>query len=258
MSLFTNQRILITGAGSGIGRQLSLLLASEGAVIQAVDLHAEPLEKLVVELKGKPCAWALADVTDRPALGAATARLRDQLGPPDMLIASAGIGRETSAVMFSAADFEDLVRVNLIGVANSVEAVLADMRERRRGHLVALSSLASFRGLPRMAGYCAGKAGVNALMDALRIELQPYGIAVTTICPGWVRTPMTADLKVPMPDILEVDHAARLIIDAIRRRRPFYAFPRSSALRVRLLRQLPAGLSDWLLERTLRSLARGR
>jgi NAD(P)-dependent dehydrogenase (short-subunit alcohol dehydrogenase family) len=245
---------VITGAASGIGKQLALQLAAEGWAVAAVDLQQEPLAKLAVELSGKPTAGAVADVTDRAALMPAVARLQEQLGPADLLIASAGIGMETCALDFRAEDFEKLVLINLIGVANSIAAVLPGMIQRRRGHLVALSSLASFRGLPRMAGYCASKAGVNALLDSLRVELRGHGIAVTTICPGWIRTPMTADLDVEMPHLMDVDEAARHIRGAIRRRLPFYAFPPPSARRVRLLRWLPCRVSDWMLSRVLGSL----
>jgi NAD(P)-dependent dehydrogenase (short-subunit alcohol dehydrogenase family) len=253
MSSFANQVVLVTGAASGLGRQLALNLAAEGASIAALDLQPEGLGKLAADLGGKPCAWAVGDVTNFAALREAVDKLQTRLGPVDALIASAGIGVETSALDFRAADFEAVVRVNLIGVANSVAAVLPGMLARRRGHLVAISSLASFRGLPRMAGYCAAKSGVNALMESLRFELKPSSIAVTSICPGWIRTPMTANLKLPMPHILEVEDAARRVLDAIRRRRPLYAFPWSSAWRVRLLRWLPPGLGAPLPRRDLRS-----
>jgi NAD(P)-dependent dehydrogenase (short-subunit alcohol dehydrogenase family) len=254
MAAFANQVAIVTGAGSGLGRQLSLLLAAEGAAIAAIDVQEESLRKLAAELCDRPCAWATADVTDLPGLRRAVAQLQDQLGPIDLLIASAGIGRQTSALDFHGEDVEAVVRVNLIGMANSIDAVLPDMLARRRGHLVGMSSLASYRGLPHMAAYCASKAGVNALLEGLRVELRPHGIAVTTVCPGWVRTPMTETVDLPMPGILEVDDAARRILGAVRRRNAFFAFPRASARRVRLLRWLPAGLSDWLTERTLRKM----
>jgi NAD(P)-dependent dehydrogenase (short-subunit alcohol dehydrogenase family) len=251
MDEFKGRIVLITGAASGLGRQLALTLASEGATIAAVDLAVEPLTKLAADLSGKPVATAVADVTDRPALLAAVAEVARQLGPIDLLFANAGIGRETAAIPFRAEDVEAQIRVNLIGVANSIEAVLPAMLERRHGHLVGISSLASYRGLPKMAGYCASKAGVNALLDALRLELQPHGIAVTTICPGWIRTALTANIRVAQPYLMEVDDAARRIVEAVRRRRPFYAFPPPAARRVRLLRWLPCGLSDWALRRLL-------
>ncbi|HYT91659.1 MAG TPA: SDR family NAD(P)-dependent oxidoreductase [Gemmataceae bacterium] len=245
---------LVTGAGSGLGRALALALAAEGHAIAAVDVRPEGLVELERELPGR-IAWATADVADAAALTQATADLERRLGPIDLLIANAGIGFETSALTFRAEDFAAHIRVNLLGVANSVAAVLPGMLQRRRGHLAAISSLASFRGLPLMAGYCASKAGVNALMDALRVELKPQGIFVTTICPGWIRTPLSANLKFPVPRMLEVGEAARRIVRALRERRPFFAFPRGPAWQVRLLRWLPSRLSDWLVARLLRRAA---
>ena len=138
-----------------------------------------------------------------------------------------------------------------MGVVNSIDAVLAGMRERRRGHLVVLSSLASYRGLPFMAGDLASKAGVNALFDSLRVELQPFGIDVTTVCPGWIRTPMTAPLKLRPRDVMEVEHAAEIILRAIQERRPFLAFPSRMAWQLRLLRHLPRPISDWMVRRQM-------
>jgi NAD(P)-dependent dehydrogenase (short-subunit alcohol dehydrogenase family) len=255
MAFFTNQVALITGAGSGLGRQLAIRLAREGAAIGAIDLHPEPLGSLETELAGTAFAWALGDVTDRNALGKAIKQVRQKVGPVDVLIANAGIGIENSGLRFRAEDFEAQIKVNLLGVANSIEAVLPEMLERKHGHLVGISSLASYRGLPKMAGYCASKAGLNALLDSLRLELAPHGIAVTTICPGWIRTPLTANIRVPQPYLLEVDEAARHIVEAVRRRRPFYAFPPPATRRVRLLRWLPCRLSDWALRRVLVSAA---
>ena len=130
------------------------------------------------------------------------------------------------------------------------------MLARRAGHIVAMSSLASYHGLPRMAGYCASKAGVSALMDALRVELTPLGLNFTTVCPGWIRTPLTADLDLPMPDILEVSDAAARIVKGIAEKRPFFAFPAKSVRRVRLLSWLPVRMGDWLIYRLLRALAK--
>ena len=160
-----------------------------------------------------------------------------------------GIGKATSALDFKAEDVAAQIEVNLIGVANSVDAVLAGMIQRRRGHLAVLSSLASYRGLPMMAGYCASKAGVSALFDTLRVELTPLGIAVTTICPGWIRTPLTTNIDVPQPYMMEVDNAVAHMVKALRQRKPYIAFPPRAAWQVRFLRWLPCGLSDWLVRR---------
>ncbi|MFN4261895.1 MAG: SDR family NAD(P)-dependent oxidoreductase [Gemmataceae bacterium] len=249
MSSFHNQVALVTGAGSGLGRALVQALAAEGAAVAGIDLQAEPLRALETELTGQRFAWGVADVTEREALFQVVAELRDQLGPIDLLIASAGIGRRMTAAEFSLEDFAAQIQVNLLGVAHSIAAVLPAMLERQHGHLAAISSLASYRGLPFMAGYCASKSGVNALLDALRVELQPLGIHVTTICPGWVRTPLTEHLHLPPRQLMEPAEAARIMLQALRRRRPFVAFPAHAAWRVRVLRWLPPAVGDWLIRR---------
>jgi NAD(P)-dependent dehydrogenase (short-subunit alcohol dehydrogenase family) len=249
---FADRVILITGAASGIGRQLARDLAAAGAKIAALDVQPEPLADLARELSGKRLATAVADVTDREALNKAVDQLQQQLGPADMLFASAGLGIPTPAAEFNAEAFERVVRVNLIGVSNSVAAVLPGMLHRGRGHLVALSSLASLRGLPLMAAYCASKAGLNALMDSLRIELKPHGIDVTTVCPCWVRTPMTDQVTMRMEGLVEVDAAVRLILEAVRRKKALYVFPGPSARRLRLLRWLPTRSADAILARLFR------
>ena len=256
MESFANRVVLITGAGSGIGRQMALTLAEEGARVAALDLKPDGLASLATELQGKNVSTAIADVTDRDSLYPAVRGLESRLGPTDLLIANAGIGVATPADPYNAEGIEAQIRVNLVGVSNSVGAVLPGMIERKRGHLVAISSLASYRGLPKMAGYCASKAGVSALMEALRVELQPLGIAVTTICPGWIRTPLTENIDVPHPFLMEPQHAVRRILDAVRRRRTFFAFPRPTVRRVRLLRWLPAGASDWLVRQMMAAFAK--
>jgi NAD(P)-dependent dehydrogenase (short-subunit alcohol dehydrogenase family) len=253
---FAQRVVLITGAGSGIGRQLALTLAAEGARIAGIDRNAECLAALSAEMNGKAFAGEVADVTDLPGLRAAVRRLEEKLGPTDLLIANAGVGKETSALDFRAEDVAAQINVNLIGVANSVDAVLAGMRQRRSGHLVVLSSLASYRGLPMMAGYCASKAGVSALFESLRVELEPLGIAVTIVCPGWIRTALTSNIDVPQPYMMEVGYATGRILDAIRRRRRRLVFPPHAAWQVRLLRFLPAGLSDWIIRRKLKNIIR--
>jgi NAD(P)-dependent dehydrogenase (short-subunit alcohol dehydrogenase family) len=251
MDRFTDRMVLITGAGSGIGRRLALTLAAEGARIAAVDLRSDLLAGLAAELAGKPHATAAADVTDLPGLQAAVADLEGRLGPTDILIANAGIGRAMPAETFRAEDFTAQVNVNLIGVSNSVATVLGGMLRRGRGHLVAISSLASYCGLPLMAGYCASKAGVNALFDALRVELAPRGVDTTILCPGFIRTPLTEGLALPAGDMMPLEEAVRRMVEVIRRRRAFAAFPSASAWRVRLLRWLPRSWRDALVRRLL-------
>ena len=108
-----------------------------------------------------------------------------------------------------------------------------------------------------MFGYCASKAGVNALMDGLRVELEGTGIAVTTICPGWIRTPMTEQIKMSMAGIMEPDDAARHILHAVRRKLRVYTFPRSMVWRMRAISCLPLSWQDRYLAKVLARLEAG-
>ena len=254
MGYFSGKVVLVTGAGAGLGRELAKELAGQGAFLGVIDLNPDSLDSLREELKETPFATAMGDVTDRTGLFSAVADIRKQLGPIDVLIANAGIGIETSALDFHAADIEAQIKVNLLGVANSIEAVLPEMIQRKSGHLVAISSLASYRGLPKMLGYCASKAGVSSLMDGLRYELSPLGIAVTTICPGWIRTSLTDKVHFPKPGMMELPYARDRILRAISRRRPYIAFPFGPAWQVRTLRWLPCRVSDWLLRIMLKAM----
>lgn len=242
---------LITGAGSGIGRELARVLAANGLSIAAIDKKSEGLAELAAEMQAlnRTMAWEVADVTDPFTLRQKVRALEEQLGPVDLLIANAGVGLETSALCLQPEDVTAVLQVNLLGVAHSIAAVLPGMLKRRSGHIVGISSLASYRGVPRMLAYCASKAGVNAFLEGLRVEVKPHNIAVTIICPGWIRTPMTANIRGPRLDMMEADRAAKLIVKAIRQRRTFYAFPPSLAWRLRLLRWLPSSVSDWLISK---------
>jgi NAD(P)-dependent dehydrogenase (short-subunit alcohol dehydrogenase family) len=251
MASFRDRVVLISGAANGISRAIAVQLSAEGARIGALDVQSEGLTGLAADLAGRPFASAVADVADLAATRTAIARLEAELGPTDVLLAGAGVGCETSAMDFRAEEVARQVRVNLLGVANCIDAVLPGMRQRRGGHLAVLASLASYRGLPVMAGYCASKAGVRALLEGLRVELRPLGIAVTIVCPGWVRTAMTANLKLPRVVMMEADEAARRIVEGLRARRAFLAFPAKDVWQVRLLRYLPRAVSDWLAYRKL-------
>jgi short-subunit dehydrogenase len=246
---------LITGAAHGIGRQLAIHLAKDGYAIAAVDLDDAALRTLPADLGNAPHATAVADVTNADQLQQAARELEAKLGPTMLLVANAGIGFESSAYDFRAGEFEKVIRVNLLGVVNSIAAVLPGMIERRAGHLVALSSLASYRGLPRMLSYSTSKAAVNTLLEGLRTELRPAGIDVTTICPGWIRTKLTERVQHKLPDILELDDALREILWAIRTKRPFHAFPARTRRQLSLLRWLPRSWQDRLLAKMMRPIA---
>jgi short-subunit dehydrogenase len=246
---FAHQVAVITGASSGIGWELAKVLAAQGCKVGLIARRKENLNALAENIRqtGGTAAIAAADVSDCAQLQAAVAEIRRQLGPIDLLIANAGVGMPTLLSPMNVADVEKMFRVNLLGTVYGIEAVLPEMLERRQGHLAAISSLAAYKGLPGESGYCASKAAVSSYMEGLRIHLRDKGIAVTTICPGFIRTPMTAVNKFHMPWLLEPDDAARRIVRALARRRKVYNFPWQMSLLMKLTRWAP----DWLLFRMM-------
>jgi len=246
---FAGQTAVITGASSGIGRALAKVLAAQGARVGLVARRREALEQLAAEIAqaGGTAAAAPADVGDRATTVAAIHDLAARLGPVDLLIANAGVGAPTLLEPFNVPEIETMFRVNTLGVVYAIEAVLPEMLRRGQGHLAAVSSLGSYKGLPGESAYCASKAAVNIFLEGLRIQVRDKGIAVTTICPGFVRTPMTSVNEFSMPFVLEADEAARRIVRALARRVKVFNFPWQTALMMRLTRWLP----DWMLARVM-------
>jgi short-subunit dehydrogenase len=247
---FAGRVAVITGASSGIGRALALVLAGEGARVGLIARRQDRLAAVADEVQkaGGTVAVAAADVGDRAQAVAAVREVGARLGPVDLAIANAGAGVPTLLDPVNVADVEKMMRVNFLGTVYTFEAVLPGMLQRRRGHLAAVSSLAAYKGLPGESGYCASKAAVNVYLDGLRIHLRGRGVAVTTVCPGFVKTPMTAVNKFHMPWLLEADEAARRIVGALRRGRKVYNFPWQMAL----LMKVTAWLPDWVLARSMR------
>jgi short-subunit dehydrogenase len=247
---FANQVAIVTGASSGIGYELARALAWEGCRVGLIARRVEKLDELADRIKriGGISAHAAADVSDRAQVVAAIQEVAAHLGPVDLLIANAGVGAPTSVEPLNVPDVEKMFRVNVLGVVYAIEAVLPQMLERHSGHIAAVSSLAAYKGLPGESAYTATKAAVNTFMEGLRMQLRPRGIAVTTICPGFVKTPMTEVNKFEMPWLLEADEAARRILKALRRRVKVYNFPWRASLMMGFLRRLP----DWLVMRIMR------
>jgi short-subunit dehydrogenase len=211
------------------------LIARRGAELETL--------AAAIAREGGEAFAAVADVGDRSQLLAATAALAQRLGPTEVLVANAGFGVPTQLDRLNTADVEETIRVNVMGVIYSIEAVLPGMLARGRGHLVAISSLAAFKGLPGESAYCASKAAVNTYMEGLRIALRSRGVVVTTVCPGFVETPMTTMNAAAMPFLMTADEAARRIARVIvHRRGGVVRFPWPMALLMALIARLPDAL----------------
>jgi short-subunit dehydrogenase len=245
---FAGRVVCITGASSGLGRAMAREFARQGAKVGVLARREERLRQLCDEVRAATgtAEYAVADAADRTAVHAGLKSLAERLGPCDVLVANAGVGAHNTATDLNVPAAEQVIRTNLIAPMYAFEAVLPDMLRRRSGHLVGVSSMAAFKGLPTAAAYSASKAGLNAYLESIRITLRRKKIAVTTICPGFVKTEMTANTPW-MPWVIEADVAARKMVRAIARRRKVYYFPR----RMRVLMRVTGWLPDWAMAKAI-------
>ena len=239
--------VLLTGASSGIGEALAIALAKRRATVGLVARREAMLRDLAhrCEVEGGTARAFPCDVTDASAVDDSAAALRKEFGHIDILIANAGIGgnnADTRALRPEAV--KKVIDINLLGAANSVYAVLPQMLERGSGHLVAISSLAGFRGLPKSAAYSASKAGMTAFFESVRLDVAHRGIDVTIIQPGFIKTPLTAGRHNKMPFLMELEDAIPYLIRAIEKKKRFAAFPWQLATLVRAGRIFPAWIYD--------------
>ncbi|MGH9820303.1 MAG: SDR family NAD(P)-dependent oxidoreductase [Pyrinomonadaceae bacterium] len=242
-----NKVVYLTGASSGIGEGLALALAKRGATLGLLARRHELLIELAAKCSaaGSTVRILPADVVDADAVQAAADKLRSEFGRIDIMIANAGIGGNDDATRdYDPVAVKRVVDVNLLGAVNAIHAVIPHMLERGSGQLVAISSLAGFRGLPKSAAYSASKAGMTAFFESVRLDVQTRGVSVTIIQPGFIRTPLTAARANKMPFLMELDDAIPHFVRAIERRKKFAAFPWQLATVVRAGKFMPAWLYD--------------
>ena len=239
-------KVFITGASSGIGAALAAHYAREGATLGLCARRLAPTQALLSAL-GSDGACYQADVTDAQAVRTAASDFVDRFGAPDIVIANAGIGAGTlTEIPEDLAVFRRIMDTNVVGMVTTFQPFVAPMRARGSGTLVGIASVAGFRGLPGGGAYSASKAAAITYLESLRVELHGSGVSVVTICPGYVRTPMTAGNRYRMPFLIDADDAARRMARVISARRRFAVIPWRMALVSVVLRRLPRWLFDRL------------
>jgi short-subunit dehydrogenase len=242
--------IFITGASSGIGQALATRYAQAGWRLALVARRTEVLQTWVASqgLGHDRAAIFGADVADTEQIVAAGRRCIAECGLPDVVVACAGIsvGMDTT-VRDDLEVMRELFAINNIGLAATFHPFLAPMRERRRGTLVGVASVAAIRGLPGHGAYSASKAGVVAYCESLRVECRGSGVSVVTLLPGYVATPLTARNSYSMPFLMEPETFAERAFRAIEAGTSYRVIPWPMGLLAKLLRLLPNALYDRLL-----------
>lgn len=241
--------VLITGASSGIGAALARAYAIRGAQLGLVGRRRAALAELAATLPGEHLILP-ADVGDAVQMRAAARAFIERFGLPAVVIASAGVSVGTlTECEADLAAFEKVLRTNLLGMVATFQPFVAAMRERGSGRLVGIASVAGIRGLPGAGAYSASKAGVISYLESLRVELHGSGVAVVTIAPGYIDTPMTAVNDYPMPFLTAPDEAAGRMLAIIDAGRRYAVVPWQMGVAARLLRMLPRPLFDRLFAR---------
>lgn len=261
MSELRGKSVVITGASSGIGAFLAKELVARGARVGLLARREDRLRQLADELNGEAgatdrattgpvAAWQTADVLDDDDVVRALDALEDALGGIDVVVANAGYGQSESPRRHQPGSAIRLYDTNLFGMLRVIDWALPRFVERRGGHLVGVASVASYAGLPYNASYCGSKAAMRIHLQALRVTLSGYGIAVTTICPGFVKSELTDQVKFKMPFLWSTERAARKIADGIEKRRREVVFPwQMKALVVLLTRWLPNRWFEFFIDR---------
>lgn len=240
--------VFITGASSGIGEALARHYAAQGASLGLLARRSGLLQQLAASLD-TPVTTYTADVRDADALASAAADFMQRYGVPDIVIANAGVSRGTlTELKEDTAAFKAILDINVLGLLHTFQPFIDGMRQRGSGSLVGIASIAGIRGLPGAGAYSASKAAAISYLESLRVEMRPHGIDVTTIAPGYIRTPMTDVNTYAMPFLMDADVAAAKMARAIAARRRFFVVPWQMGWLARFMRFIPPFLWDWAMK----------
>lgn len=198
-------------------------------------------------------ALYVCDVRDAPALIAHAKDFVDRFGAPDIVVANAGVSRGTlTDIEEDLAAFQEIFDINVMGTVNTFHAFIEPMKAARAGTLVGIASVAGFRGIPGGGAYSASKAAAIKYCESLRVELRGSGVSVVTICPGYIRTPMTAVNRFKMPFLIDVTDAVKRFERAIDAKASFTVIPWTMGIAARVLRIVP----NWLYDRVFTRMPR--
>lgn len=245
----------ITGASSGLGRQLALQLAAEGWIIAATARNAEALIDLQdTAPKGSVHCYP-GDVANGARMKDIVGQILTHLGQLDLIILNAGILLPDNALNFNAERFRRTIDTNLCGAANALDPALAHFRGLGQGHIVMVSSIVGYMGLPGFLSYGPSKSALTTLARTLALDLADTQIKVQLVSPGYMDTPMTQTLDMGYEDPVSPVIAAQKIIRGMKSQRFEITFPWSASRALRLVSMLPSRLSFWLIGRYIKARA---
>jgi short-subunit dehydrogenase len=224
----------------------------EDVVLGLLARRKERLDRLANDLAADVYVYA-ADVDDSLTMRSAAEAFIQSAGIPDLVIANAGVSSGTlTSESKDQVVFEQIMRTNVMGMVHTYQPFVEAMRMRGSGTLVGISSIAGFRGIPGSGAYSASKAAATAYLESLRVELSSSGVNVLTVCPGYIKTPMTDVNSFYMPFLMDAARAARSIRKAIVKKKRFHVLPWQMSLVGFFLRLIPRCIYDPLMRRAPR------
>ncbi len=241
--------IIITGAATGIGKELTRLYLKEGHQVAIIVRNPQKAKNNFAADEIAQLHIYEADVCDEDAIRFAIEDFQKKMGSLDLLIANAGISMGVKSRIPNFERARQVFRTNIEGVLNCFQVVIPFMRAQKAGHLAVISSVASLNGLPGTGPYSASKAAVRLWAEALSIDLAADNIQVTSILPGFIKTPLTDVNPHPMPFLISAEQAAKKIQKAIHAKKVTYAFPWQMAIITRFLSILPRSLYIRIMSR---------
>jgi short-subunit dehydrogenase len=244
---FINKVVLITGASSGIGFRLAEELSKENCRLILLARRKNILDKLadLSNTSSGKITTIECDVSKKEDVEKAFEKISKIYNHIDIAILNSGVSYRSSVDEFDSQKAEETFGVNVMGMIYFIEKLLPNFMEQKKGMIVGISSLSDVRGFPKSGFYCASKAAASALLESLRVELQPHNVKVLTVKPGFVKTPMTAKNEFKMPFLMNDVKAAKIILNGIKKEKKIIEFPLPTAWGSKFVKFLPNFIFDF-------------
>ena len=244
------KKIWITGASSGIGKSVAEKFANEGWKVAVSARRKELLDELA---KNPNIVSFPLDVTNRNQINEIFKNILDNFGELDICLFSSGTYEPKDEQNIDPDKIKNVINVNFIGVIDCVKSVERYFKDKKSGHISIVSSIAGYRGLPNSSGYGPSKAALTNFSESIYFDFKKFGVRVSVVSPGFIKTPLTDKNEFPMPFLKTPEYAAEKIFNGLVKSSAFEIhFPKGITLTLKFLRILPYRLYLFLVDKLVK------